>query len=78
MQTYLRYLVLVHIVDFMNKPIGVVERSAVILRAVASAGVSGARLLDVAQETGISRPTVHRILQAESPQLINTFERHTV
>lgn len=47
----------------MEIPIGVVERSAVILRTVAAAGASGARLLDIAQATGISRPTVHRILQ---------------
>lgn len=61
-QAHLRESMTVHIVDFMNKPVGVVERSAVILRAVATAGASGARLLDIAHETGISRPTVHRIL----------------
>ena len=63
MQAHLRLLQLVHIVDFVNKPIGVVERSAVILRAVASAGASGARLMDIAEATGVSRPSVHRILQ---------------
>lgn len=40
-----------------------VERSAAILRAIASHGSAGIRLLDLAKETGISRPSVHRILQ---------------
>lgn len=47
----------------MSSPTGVVERSAAILHAVAAAGSTGARLLDISAETGISRPTVHRILQ---------------
>lgn len=47
----------------MQSPSGVVERSAAILRAIASHGSTGIRLLDLARETGISRPTVHRILQ---------------
>lgn len=40
----------------------VLNRAATILEAVASAGVEGVRLLDLAEATGISRPTVHRIL----------------
>lgn len=40
----------------------VLSRAATILEAVASAGMDGARLLDLAEDTGISRPTVHRIL----------------
>lgn len=47
----------------MQKPTGVVERTAVILRAVAAEGSQGARLRDLAVATGISRPSVHRILQ---------------
>ncbi|MFF9854235.1 IclR family transcriptional regulator [Streptomyces litmocidini] len=34
-----------------------------ILSAVARRGAEGARLLDIAEETGIARPSVHRILQ---------------
>ncbi|MYR07942.1 helix-turn-helix domain-containing protein [Gordonia sp. SID5947] len=44
-------------------PAGVVERAAAILAAVADYGRVGARLVDVARDTGIARPTVHRILQ---------------
>ncbi|MDY5841226.1 MAG: helix-turn-helix domain-containing protein [Corynebacterium camporealensis] len=40
----------------------VINRAAAILEAVASAGAAGARLLDLAEQTGISRPTVHRML----------------
>lgn len=40
----------------------VLTRAAVILEAVASAGPEGIRLLDLAESSGISRPTVHRIL----------------
>ncbi|MCT1686745.1 IclR family transcriptional regulator [Pseudoglutamicibacter cumminsii] len=40
----------------------VLDKAAVILELVASAGPAGARLLDLAEDTGISRPTVHRIL----------------
>ncbi|MEU6578133.1 IclR family transcriptional regulator [Streptomyces sp. NPDC046805] len=41
----------------------VVARVATILSTVARHGPQGARLLDLAHETGIARPTVHRILQ---------------
>lgn len=41
----------------------VVARVATILNVVARHGTQGARLLDLAHETGIARPTVHRILQ---------------
>lgn len=47
----------------MPSPSGVVERTAVILRAIAAQGSHGARLRDLAIATGISRPSVHRILQ---------------
>jgi DNA-binding IclR family transcriptional regulator len=40
----------------------VVTRVTAILNAIALHGATGARLLDLAEETGISRPTVHRIL----------------
>lgn len=40
----------------------VLDKAAVILEAVASAGTAGVRLLDLAEDTGIARPTVHRIL----------------
>lgn len=40
----------------------VVARVGEVLKAVAAWGDSGARLLDLANDTGIARPTVHRIL----------------
>lgn len=40
----------------------VLDKAAMILEAVASAGTEGIRLLDLAEDTGIARPTVHRIL----------------
>lgn len=40
-----------------------VGRAATLLRLVASHGVAGARLLDLAEKSGIARPTVHRILK---------------
>jgi DNA-binding IclR family transcriptional regulator len=40
----------------------VVSRVAAVLTAVDRCGLSGARLVDLARETGIARPTVHRIL----------------
>lgn len=47
--------------DEMNRS-HVLTRAATILETVASAGPEGIRLLDLAEDTGISRPTVHRIL----------------
>lgn len=41
----------------------VVARAAQILAAVASIGSAGGRLLDLARDTGVARPTVHRLLQ---------------
>ncbi|MGW4291090.1 IclR family transcriptional regulator [Streptomyces sp. NPDC004673] len=41
----------------------VVHRATDILTAVARYGTAGARLLDIAEETGIARPSVHRILR---------------
>lgn len=41
----------------------VVERVSKILAAVSGYGSSGGRLLDIARDAGISRPTVHRLLQ---------------
>lgn len=40
----------------------VVERVASILRAISAQGAAGARLKDIAVDTGIARPTVHRLL----------------
>lgn len=40
----------------------VVERVAKILRVISSQGPEGARLKDIAIDTGIARPTVHRLL----------------
>ena len=40
----------------------VVERTCAILREVSRHGPRGARLIDVTRNTGLSRPTVHRIL----------------
>jgi DNA-binding IclR family transcriptional regulator len=40
-----------------------VGRAATLLRLVAAHGVRGARLLDLAERSGIARPTVHRILR---------------
>ncbi|MFD7571183.1 IclR family transcriptional regulator [Streptomyces sp. NPDC059810] len=45
------------------KRTSVVSRVTDILTAVTRHGTEGARLLDVADATGIARPTVHRILQ---------------
>lgn len=41
----------------------VVERVTSILGALATSDAAGARLLDLAEVTGIARPSVHRILQ---------------
>lgn len=40
----------------------VVERVASILRAISAQGATGARLKDIAVDTGIARPSVHRLL----------------
>jgi DNA-binding IclR family transcriptional regulator len=40
----------------------VVERTCMILRELGRHGPSGARLIDLTARTGLSRPTVHRIL----------------
>src|SRR5690606_15345907 len=40
-----------------------VERAVALLRLVAAHGPLGARLLDLAAESGIQRPTVHRLLR---------------
>jgi DNA-binding IclR family transcriptional regulator len=41
-----------------------IERTVAIVRAVAQAQREGARLVDVARQLAISKPTAHRILQA--------------
>ncbi|MDR7358969.1 IclR family transcriptional regulator [Paeniglutamicibacter sulfureus] len=41
----------------------VVDRAAKILAALAAYGLSGGRLVDIARDSGIARPTVHRLLQ---------------
>ena len=47
------------------KPAGTqsIGRAAAVLRAVALRSQSGARMADIARNTGLERPTVHRILQ---------------
>ena len=47
--------------DVRDRP-QVVERVAKILEAVSRQGARGARLKDLALDTGIARPTVHRLL----------------
>lgn len=42
----------------------VVQRTCAILRALAGFGHGGGRLLDITRVTGLSRPTVHRILRS--------------
>jgi DNA-binding IclR family transcriptional regulator len=41
----------------------VVARAAQVLSAIASHGSAGVRLLDLSRDTGIARPSVHRLLQ---------------
>lgn len=50
-------------VSDLAQPANVIARAAVILNAVARASGEGARLVDLSNETGIARPTVHRMLQ---------------
>lgn len=47
------------------KPAGTqsIRRAAAVLRALAMRTQSGARMADIVRETGLERPTVHRILQ---------------
>jgi DNA-binding IclR family transcriptional regulator len=40
-----------------------IERAFGILRFIAGSGSQGARLIEVVRQTGLARPTVHRILQ---------------
>lgn len=40
-----------------------VGRAVMLLRLIASRGAAGARLLDIAVESGLQRPTVHRLLR---------------
>lgn len=44
-------------------PVGVISRADAVLRAIAASGETGARLKELAERTGIARPSVHRILQ---------------
>lgn len=48
--------------DVIHNPANVIARAAAVLEAVARASAEGARLVDLAQATGIARPSVHRIL----------------
>ncbi len=41
----------------------VIARVAAVIAAIERRGTAGARLLDLANETGIARPSVHRLLQ---------------
>lgn len=49
----------------VTKPNGTqsIGRAAAVLRALALRSQSGARMADIARETGLERPTAHRILQ---------------
>ena len=48
-----------------------VDRACTLLKEIARHGASGARLLDLTKNSGLSRPTVHRILQSlASPAFI--------
>jgi len=49
--------------DAGHNPVNVIARAAAVLEAVARTSPDGARLIDLAQVTGIARPSVHRILQ---------------
>lgn len=40
-----------------------IHRAAALLQAVASRGLAGARLVELARHTGLERPTAHRILK---------------
>lgn len=40
------------------------DRSARLLRLVAEAGVEGTRLLDLQRQTGLRKPTIHRLLKS--------------
>lgn len=42
---------------------GVLPRAHILLRLIAHAGPEGLRLKDIAEQAGIARPTVHRMLQ---------------
>jgi len=51
----------------MDTPTGGVQsisRAALLLRIVARSGESGARTADIVRESGLTRPTVHRMLSA--------------
>ncbi len=50
----------------MDKPGGTqsIQRAAAVLRALASHAVTGLRLSEVMAQTGLQRPTAHRMLQA--------------
>lgn len=52
--------------DTNVKPAGTqsIQRVAAILAALSSRSQSGARMADIAAETGLERPTVHRMLRA--------------
>lgn len=49
--------------DVIHNPANVIARAAAVLEAVARTSADGARLVDLANATGIARPSVHRILQ---------------
>lgn len=44
-------------------PSGVIPRVSALLNQISHSGAKGARLLDLATQTGIARPTVHRMLK---------------
>jgi DNA-binding IclR family transcriptional regulator len=47
-----------------GESVGVVAKTCAILREIARSGQSGARMSDITLQTGISRPSAHRILTA--------------
>ncbi|MDF9716837.1 MULTISPECIES: IclR family transcriptional regulator [unclassified Nocardioides] len=48
----------------MSEPLGMVGRTAAVLRALAELDAAGARTADLARAVGLPRPTVHRLLSA--------------
>lgn len=49
--------------DAVDAVSGVLPRAHVLLRLIANSGPNGLRLKDAAEQAGIARPTVHRMLQ---------------
>lgn len=54
-----------------------IQRAAALLRIVAARGLVSARLVDLARQTGLERPTVHRILKALIAERLLVQDRDT-